>query len=278
MDDRAELRASTSIGLVVGAGGPTGGPFIDSALEVLGNEVGFESAMASRIIGTSAGAFVAARVPPEPSVVATEELVETLRDLDNIDAMRPTKGTQIIRVVRVLGGRVFALLAPQEMERALYDVAPGPYHPGASAVTIEHTWGLRVEYNLAENEAEAENIVRASAAIPYKNGPIKVEGKLRADGAVHSANNVDLLDAKECPVIVVISPMVPSDGGTKASNFHRAQLYEELRPWRQADRAAVVIMPNGDEHANRLDREAFREAGATAARRALARNHDLSVD
>lgn len=263
----------TSVGLVVGAGGPTGGAFIDAALEVLANETGFEAAMANRIVGTSAGAFVAARVRPLDGEGPSSEIVAALASFDNVESLRATKVTQVIRGLRLVGGRVFALLAPPEIDQALYDVASGPYHPGASAVTIEHTWGTRREYNLVEHVDKVEDIVRASAAIPYKNGPIAIGQVKHADGAVHSANNVDLLTPAECPVVIVISPMVPSTDGSKASGFHRAQLAEELRPWRRDGNSAVVIMPNGEEHENRLDREAFREAGANAAKRVVAKGH-----
>lgn len=278
--------SATAIGLVVGAGGPTGGAFIDAALDVLSAELGFEPTQASRIVGTSAGAFVAARVPPpndqdadaENSTTDRNDVAAGLATVDNLASLRATKVTQLIRGIRLLGGRAFALLAPPDREQALYAVAPGPYHPGASAVTIEHTWGTRHEHNLAENADEVANIVRASAAIPYKNGPITIGRIKHADGAVHSANNVDLLTPAECPIVVVISPMVPSSGGTKASGFHRAQLAEELRPWKAAGYSAVVIMPSEQEHANRRDREAFAKAGAYAARRVLDEGRTSAID
>lgn len=258
------------IGLVVGAGGPTGGPFIDAALAVIEDRTGWNPATASEIVGTSAGAFVAARIKPvdnPPRPVELEAGVAKLRALSNIDKFAASPKTKFGRSLRLIGGRAFALLAPPDRERALYEVASGPYHRGASAVTIEHTWGARRQHDLADNADQVEQIVRASAAIPYKNGPIKVGGVLHADGAVHSANNVDLLDPDQCPTIVVVSPMVPSSGGKVASRFHRAQLFEELRPWMSDGRAAVVIMPTEQEHARRRDRDAFERAGREAATR-----------
>ena len=255
-------------GLVVGAGGPTGSAFISAALDVLRERIGFEPSAAKSIVGTSAGAFVAAHFePPSGPQDGQAAVVESLRSLNNVADFRATLGTRVIRVARVLGGHAFALLAPPERDEALYDVARGPYHPGVVIVTIEHTWGLRQEYRLVDYPNEAESIVRASAAIPYQNAPIRVQGKLRADGAVHSANNVDLVDPKECPVVVVISPMIPASGGSVVSNFHRSQLMEELRPWAQPGRAAVVIAPSESEHGARRDRNAASRAGAAAAAR-----------
>lgn len=259
------------IGLVVGAGGPTGSAFIRGALEVLEERVDFDPSASTQIVGTSAGAFVAAHIrPPSGPQDASREVADALAQVSNIGDFRATIGTKAIRGARFVGGRVFALLAPPERDEALYDVAEGPYHPGATVVTIEHTWGGRVAYKLVDHEDDAESIVRASAAIPYMNAPIAVDGKLRADGAVHSSNNVDLIDPKLCPTIVVISPMIPSSDGSVASNFHRCQLIEELRPWTRDGRAAVVIMPNEDEFKARRDKEAASAAGSAAAERLFA--------
>ena len=254
-----------AIGLAVGAGGPTGGPFIDAVLDVLAERIGWAPASATSIVGTSAGAFVASRVG-QPEAVDPRAL-EQLIELNNISEWKASLATKLMRGVRAAGGRTVALLAPHERDQALYDVAPPPYHPGARVVTVEHTWGTRHAHNLSEHEDSATAMVQASAAIPYKNGPIEIDGRLHADGAVHSANNVDLLDPAVCPVIVVVSPMIPASGGSTVSKFHRAQLVEELRPWHETGRAAVVIMPNEDEHANRRDREFFRSAGTNAAER-----------
>ncbi len=261
-------QSDLSVGLAVGAGGPTGGPFIDAALAVLEARTGWTAASAAQIVGTSAGAFVAARVGPaeDPNPDAIQQLIS----LGNGSGMRATVGTKFIRELRLVGGRALALLAPPDREKALYDVPSGPYHRGAGVVTVEHTWGVRHFHNLADNHGHAESLVRASAAIPYKNGPIDVFGQLHADGAVHSANNVDLVDPEQCPIIVVISPMIPATGGKVVSNFHRSQLIEELRPWSEPGRVAVVVMPSEDEHANRRDRNSFKEAGARAAERLFA--------
>lgn len=224
--------------------------------------------MAKTIIGTSAGAFVAAHVgPPSEPQDGQQAVAAALREAGNADAFKPTFATRAIRLARLAGGHAFALLASPERDEALYDVAEGPYHPGATVVTIEHTWGGRVPYRLVDHLDDAVSIVRASAAIPYKNAPIEVDGKLRADGAVHSANNVDLVDPNECPIVVVITPMIPASGGSTISNFHRCQLIEELRPWQLPGRTAVVIAPSAEEHERRRDREEASQSGRAAAER-----------
>ena len=48
------------IGLVLGAGGVTGGAYIAGALAALENDLGFDARSADVIVGTSAGALIGA--------------------------------------------------------------------------------------------------------------------------------------------------------------------------------------------------------------------------
>lgn len=252
------------VALVVGAGGPTGGPFIWAALDALEARTGWNARTATTVVGTSAGAFVAARVGErgEPS----PDSVDRLRALGNASAFRPTVATRFAAAVRTVGGRAVAALAPADRPFADYDVPEGPYHSGASAVTVERRSGRRHQHKLNE-AADPTAVVRASAAIPGVNQPVPVDGDLHVDGAVHSANNVDLVDPVQHPVLVVLSPMVPKDGGSLVSRFHRAQLRRELRPWMQTGRTAVVIMPSEAAHAQRRNRELYVAEGALAVDR-----------
>ena len=256
-----------TVALVVGAGGPTGGPFIWAALDALEARTGWNPRTAATVVGTSAGAFVAARVGERGA--PSPEAVDRLRALSNAIAFRPTIATRFAAVVRTVGGRVVAAIAPADRPFADYDVPAGPYHLGASAVTVEHRSGRRHQHDLNE-AADATAVVRASAAIPGVNQPVPVSGVLHVDGAVHSANNVDLVDPVQHPVLVVVSPMVPKDGGTLVSRFHRAQLRRELRPWMQTGRTAVVIMPSEAAHAQRRNRELYAAEGALAVDRLVA--------
>ncbi len=260
----SDVPPTPRVALVVGAGGPTGGPFIWAALDALEARTGWTAAAASTIVGTSAGAFVAARIgePVEPSPGAVEQLVA----LRNGRAFQPTIQTRIAATVRSLGGRVVAAIAPMGRPRAEYLVPEGPVHRGASAVTVRRRTGARVQHRLHKS-ADPTAVVRASAAIPGVNQPIEVDGALHVDGAVHSANNVDLVDPATHPVLVVISPMVPQTGGSLVSRFHCAQLRRELSPWLQTGRTAVVVMPSPEAHAERRNRELYETEGRLAVER-----------
>ena len=253
-----------AVALVVGAGGPTGGPFIWAALDALEARTGWNARTASAVVGTSAGAFVAARVGErsEPS----PDAVTRLCALGNAATFQPTVASRLAATVRTAGGRVVAAIAPADRPFADYVVPDGPYHAGASAITVERRSGRRHQHNLNE-AADPTAVVRASAAIPGANQPVPVNGVLHVDGAVHSANNVDVVDPEQHPVLVVVSPMIPEDGGSLVSRFHRAQLRRELRPWMQPGRTAVVVMPSEAAHAQRRDRELYAVEGSLAVDR-----------
>ena len=261
-----DLSTTPDVALVVGAGGPTGGPFIWSALHALESHTGWAPTMAKTIVGTSAGAFVAARMGERTD--STASAVEQLIALGNADAYRPALRTQVGSVVRTLGGHVIAFVAPTKRPFADYQVPAGPFHAGASAITVQRRSGKRHRHELAL-VTDSTAVVQASAAIPFVNKPVKLNGSFHVDGAVHSANNVDVVDPATHPVIVVVSPMIPASGGSTMSRFHRAQLRCELLPWMQHGRTAVVVMPSAEAHANRRDREFYEPQGARSVERLI---------
>ena len=63
------MTAKNRVALVVGAGGPTGGPFIWAALNAIEERTGWVASSADQIVGTSAGAFVASRFDSKTEVV-----------------------------------------------------------------------------------------------------------------------------------------------------------------------------------------------------------------
>lgn len=255
---------SHGVALVVGAGGPTGGPFIWAALAALEDRTGWVASSADQIIGTSAGAFVAASFDGKADAVPGS--VERLAMLSNGESFAPSAVTKLAGALRTTASIPTAFLTPSNKPIAAYDVPTGPYHPGASVTAVTHRRGKRVEHTLA-TASDPEAVVRASAAIPGVNQPIDIGGVAHIDGAVHSANNVDLVTGRP-ELLLVISPMIPLTGGTLVSRFHRAQLRVEISQVAlRHDIPAVVVMPSQAAHAKRRDREPFAREGAEAVAR-----------
>lgn len=254
-----------SIGLILGAGGPTGGPFIHAALEELERVSGWSRHAATTIVGTSAGAFVAASIQHTTGETTIAQFRE-LATLGNAAGLRPRLRHRLATVLRRAGGSVVAAIAPRDRPKAEYQVPSGPYHPGAEVVTVERGFGKRVRHALTDSP-DPESAVRASSAIPGLNAPIYLSGKLHVDGAVHSAANADIVSPENHDGLVVIAPMIAATGGSLVGRFHRAQLRFELRRWIAHEKPAIVIMPSVDEHRVRRDRPSFEKAGREAVAR-----------
>lgn len=260
------------VGLVVGAGGPTGGPFIHAALGELAQHTGWTAAAATTVVGTSAGAFVAASIDPI-ALTTTNAQLEALASLDNGTSYSAGRRHAIVAAVRLGVGSLLARAAPRSRPVADYRVPPSPYHEGASVVTVARRNGRRAIHQL-NTVANAETVVRASAAIPGANGPIDIGGELHVDGAVYSAANADVVDIAAHDAIVIIAPMVAASGGSIVTRSHRAQLRTQIEPWICTGKPTVVVIPNEAEHADRRNRETFERAGVLAVQRLLA-NRDL---
>jgi NTE family protein len=257
-----------SIGLILGAGGPTGGPFIHAALEELERVSGWSGHTAKTIVGTSAGAFVAASLQHTNGETSLAHFRELAR-LENAAGLRPGLRHRLATVVRRVAGSAVAAVAPRGRPIAEYRVPSGPYHPGAEVVTVERFFGKRVRHSLIHSP-DPESAIRASAAIPGLNAPIDLGGKLHVDGAVHSAANADTISPDDHDALVVIAPMITASGGSLVGRFHRAQLRFELRRWVAHGKPAIVIMPNLEEHRVRRDRPSFEQAGRRAVTRLVA--------
>lgn len=253
------------VGLVVGAGGPTGGPFIHAALGALEEHTGWTAPAASTIVGTSAGAFVAASID-STTLMATPAQLSALSALDNGALFAAGLHHRLVSIVRHGGGLLVARVAPRSRPVANYHVPPPPYHHGAAVVTVVRNNGRRVVHAL-DIATSAETVVRASAAIPGANAPVEIDGELHVDGAVYSAANADLVAVDDHDAVVVIAPMVGDAGGSIVDRSHRAQLRTQLAPWVRSSKPTIVVVPNEVEHADRRNREAFERAGVQAVER-----------
>ncbi len=258
--------ANPRVHLVVGAGGPTGGPFIHAVLDVLSDRLGWDPSTAHTIVGTSAGAFVAARIPPGQASLSAD-VVTALRGLAAGSRWRATPVDRTVVAIRHLAGRVLASIAPRKRDPALYDVPAGPHHPGALVVTVRRR-SKRSVHRLAERD-DVTDIVRASAAIPFANAPISIRGVLHVDGAVHSPTNADVVDVAEGDVVVVIAPMVPASRGSLIARSHRSLLRLELAHAHAVGADSVVFAPPAADHERRRERGFFQAAGTRLATEAI---------
>lgn len=229
------------IGLVLGAGGPTGHAFHVGVLKALEEATGWDPRTADVIVGTSAGAIVAAllRGGMSPRDLAARALGET-----------PSEEGQ--RLAAVLGrplpapksepwswSTLFATADLDYLKRALrrpWEARLGVLVAAAlpaGRVATDHLvggiarlfgdrwplgrlWintvglgaGERVTFGRAgAPPATVAQAVAASCAIPGYYRPVEIDGGRYVDGGVHSPTNVDLLAGEGLDLVLVSSPM-----------------------------------------------------------------------
>ena len=249
------------IHVVLGAGGPTGGPYMWAILDVIQAHTGWRHEDAATIIGTSAGAFLAAHA--EPRAVPNESghmgALELFRSAENGARWTARRRDHVVSAIRRMIGRGIAAVSPLGREQAEYGVPEAPYHPGARVVAVRRR-GSRIAPQLVD-EADVVALVRASAAIPFVNGPIEIAGAWHVDGAVFSPTNADLITVERGDVVLVLAPMVPQSGGSISSRAHRAMLRAELAPAIRNGASVLVVAPTDAAHKRRRDRDFFAEYG-----------------
>ena len=257
----------TSYAVVLGAGGVAGWGIHFGAADALA-EAGLSLDGARRVVGTSAGAAVAA------SVLGGVDLDTALEDV-----LRPPTPEQrrayLAEVREHNRGRSWLPAAPGTAVRALLPgggglgvawagMAPAGAFPSASLedfAGIEHVagWpaslrvvavrledGRRVVFGAPEApEVPVPTAVRASQSVPLMFEPTPAPGGTYVDGATWSSTHADLLLEDPPEVAVVVAPMARAGGGL-GSRLARARARPELSALADAGTRVVAVRPGPD--------------------------------
>jgi len=296
------------IGVVLGAGGIVGAAYHAGVLTALA-EAGFDARDAKVLVGTSAGAGVAATLragfPPidlaprtlaQPISTEAAAIVGRTGGPPTID-MRPRPLSRLPRpaspnmVLRSGGrpGKVFAALTPTgtistnvigERIKMLYGNLSWPAQPlWICAVDLDS--GDRVVFGREGTDAPVGVAVQASSSIPGVFRPVEHAGRRYVDGAVHSPTNADLLADAGLDLVVIVSPMSETRGGRGPSipglrGVQARQLATEVKRLRDAGTNVVTFQPTPADVAamgrNSMDatrREATTETALASARTRL---------
>jgi len=225
-------------GLVLGAGGVLGAAWAIGALNALLEVEAFEPHEADIIVGTSAGAVLAALLG---AGVTAAELRDHQRGLPlphevgrdwNYD--RSTGGSAptrprlsigspallrrtALRPLRVPPLAVLAALAPHgqgslaEVGRIVGSVAAESgwvQRDGVWVVAMDYDSGKRVAFGREGSPpASLDEAVMASCAIPGWYAPVSIAGRRYVDGGAWSTTNVDLLAREGLDEVYVLAPM-----------------------------------------------------------------------
>lgn len=259
---------------MLGAGGIVGAAYHAGVLTALA-EAGFDARNAELMVGTSAGAGVAAtlRAGFPPIDLAPRNLGETISPEaaaivgrtggpPTID-LRPRPFSRIPRPSSPMmslrsGGRPAKALAGMmptgtistdiigERITALYG---GRSWPAASlwicAVDLDN--GNRVVFG-RDNDVPIGVAVQASSSIPGAFQPVEHEGRRYIDGAVHSPTNADLLADADLDLVVIVSPMSATRDAQRPAMpslrpMYAGQLASEVKALRAAGTAVITFQP-----------------------------------
>lgn len=226
-------------GLVLGAGGSLGAAWTVGALCALQDSRGWDPRTADVILGTSAGAIVAAllAIGARPRDLVEHQRGEAPADgpmagvrldydtwVGGALPRVPRPGIGSLKMFRGLAGHphrmplttVLAAAAPQGRgsldgvrdlfeQLGLDDRWPG--NPALRVVAVELDTGIRALFGTADAPAtDLASAVTASCALPAWFEPVRIEGRRYVDGCAWSDTNLDLLADDGLDEIYVLAP------------------------------------------------------------------------
>lgn len=238
--------------LVLGGGGVAGIAWITGLLAGLA-DAGQDVTGAELIVGTSAGATVAAQIGSglpldtlfarqvDPELQAREIAVEL--DLDKVaaDWDELTAGaTSAEDALRRVGEYALAADTVPEAERRAVIESRLPSHEWPSRrimlIAVNAGTGEAVEFD-SESGASLVDAVAASCAVPGIWPPVTIGGRRYIDGGVRSSDNADLAGGSER--IVVISPL-----GFDSPIQSPMPLRDVVADLRERGSAVTVLVPD----------------------------------
>jgi NTE family protein len=225
---------------------------------------------ATAVIGTSAGALVAARlaagIDPRADaddVVPTPERRDAGQAFAVLAGSWPAAGWTLTQRRRAFG-QLAVRHSPGGDEAFVARIArrlpTGAWPPALRVAAIDATSGERVVFDAASGVPPARAIA-ASRAIPTLLPPVTIAGRAFVDGALGSATNADALTGVDAARVLIITavPAEPDERGP--DRFWNEALGEELALLEGAGHEVILAQ------ATPAEREAMGEdpmSGATA--------------
>ncbi|WP_425246170.1 patatin-like phospholipase family protein [Streptomyces sp. NEAU-NA10] len=227
-------RTAPSRGLVLGCGGTLGTAWMIGALHSLQQAVSWDLRSADVLVGTSAGAEVAAMLGAgigvsellAAQIAAEDARPELARHFAHPPRRTPPRPALLLGSPRLarraLGGGVPALtglsgLLPRGRGDAAWLAALADHlapdgawvpHPATWLVATDLETGRRRLLGHPEApEAALRDALRASWAIPGWFPPVRIDGRLYADGGISSPTSADLLVPRGLDEVYVVAPM-----------------------------------------------------------------------
>lgn len=258
------------IGLALGGGGVLGGAWEIGALHALRQRMAFDPRDAEYLVGTSAGALMAALLAA--GVFPDLELTDaTTRRQEAFPWPLPGSLSLGINGLRERGSRRWIMtlaglmprgsLSTQPIQQAVRRRIPEGWP------SQRHLWIVATDYGTGERVvfgrrgaplASLGAAVAASCAIPGVYQPVEIEGRQYVDGGLSSATNLDLLEGIGLDLVICVNPMSSPIGfppprglvdrllAFAGQTMHR-RLMAEAAALRSAGTAVILIEPGPED-------------------------------
>ena len=232
------------LGLVLGAGGVTGGAWLTGALHAIVEETGWDPGGADVVVGTSAGAiigtFVAAGgIPPwflvahsagedfaglddrrgRPAAEADRSGGAVYRLHSGLPQLGPGSWRLALGALRnparhpasavVAGWIPTGLVSPEPLRQIVRSAVPEGWgaHPQLWLMACDYATGRRVAFGRdGAPPADLADAAAASCAIPGFYRPVEIGGRRYVDGGVCSLSNLDVVARKGLDLVVCLNP------------------------------------------------------------------------
>jgi NTE family protein len=247
------MRKRKRVGLVLGAGGVTGGAWLAGTLSEITASTGWEPGTADLLVGTSAGSVFVALIASGVSALR-------LRPPDDIgggdwplsDLIRPESyvkgdftprlapyslGMLLAAVISpgsswTRGSRLFNALAPrgrattEAIHSMVHRRVPRGWaqHPACWIVATAYGSGRRTVFG-RDHTTDLAGAVAASCAIPGVFAPVVIGGREFVDGGVTSPTNADLAGLAAVDLVICLNPLARRPLGR---SIHPAAPFEAL--------------------------------------------------
>lgn len=259
--DPAVLGAVSKTGLVLGAGGATAWIFHLAVLETLRGDAGLDPHGADLIVGTSAGASLAASIKAGVDLEVFREMAtRPPSDVQRRAMMNELKAAKKTIIPLSVGMARHLLPGGEGATMALAGMLPPGWFPTGWIASLpgmgsfdrwpDGLWipavgvprGNLVVFGRDRHDVSVDVAVGASSSVPGMFRPQMIDDELFVDGGVKSSTHADLLLTEGMDRVVVSAPMSRPGGGVFARNAKR-QLGYETSMLRAAGVDVVVIEP-----------------------------------
>jgi NTE family protein len=270
-----------SVAVVLGAGGLTGRAFHAGVLSGL-EAHGFDARTADLVVGTSAGASMAAtsragfdarnqtamvlgdRLDPElaarvarlpPPVVLPPTM--TRPDGPPLPSSLRLAAQAVLRRERPRIGLMVAGTLPtgdhptERIGDRIRGLFPTPWPTDPLWVcSLRHDDGRLVVFGRDTVPTDVGTAVEASSAVPGFFRPVVIGGDRYVDGAAHSPTNLDLVAGLGFDLVIVSSPMSATADALRparrhlARNYHRGMLRREAASVRRLGTPVLTLEPD----------------------------------